>query len=240
METFEKPEREAGRKAEVNVGPKERSTSLLGGASLALYGITHLLRRNYIRDIAMTVAGGMLVYRGQTGHCSLYHALGINTDGVTEGGVDLQESIRVNRPREEVYHYWRNLEHLPRFMTHLVSVTSQGENRSHWVAETPGKIRVEWDAEITEDRPNELIRWRSLPGSQVYNAGKVEFRQEPGDYGTEIFLDMSYQPPGGAAASSMAQMFNFVTSRFLRKELKRFKKVMESGAVPELGRSASF
>ncbi len=238
VETFE--EREETRESGINVGPKERSASLLSGASLAAYGINNLLRKNYVRGALMAAAGGYLVYRGQTGRCQLYRALGVNTNGKSEVGVELEEKIKVDRPREEVYHYWRNLEHMPRFMKHIQSVTAAGENRYHWVAETPGKIRIEWDSEVTEDRPNELIRWRSIPGSQVHNEGQVTFRQEPGEYGTEVILEMTYHPPGGTAGSSIAQMFNFVTSRFLRKELKRFKKLMETGRVPELeGRSAT-
>lgn len=219
---LEKGAAEAGK----NVGQRERNVCLWSGSSLAVYGLSSLLRKNYWRGAAMAAAGGYLLYRGKTGKCSLYSLLGVSTNGEEKKGDAIKESITVDRPRGEVYRFWRNLENLPRFMKYLESVTPAGMNRYHWIAEPPGKKRLEWDSEITEERENEFIRWRSVPGSQVETEGQVTFAQAPDGMGTEVTLEMTYQP-AGAAASSIGKVFQFVTARLVRRELKRFKKVME-------------
>ncbi len=219
---LEKGAAEAGK----NVGRRERNICLWSGSSLAVYGVSSLLRKNYWRGAAMTAVGSYLLYRGKTGRCSLYGLLGVSTNGEEEERGPIKESVTVDRPRGEVYRFWRNLENLPRFMKYLESVTPAGMNRYHWIAETPGKKRLEWDSEITEERENEFIRWRSVPGSQVETEGQVTFAQAPDGMGTEVTLEMTYHPPG-EAESSMGKLFHFVTSRFVRKELKRFKKLVE-------------
>ena len=209
----------------MNVGPGERTASMLGGAGLAAYGISQLFGKRFLRGTVLTVAGGMMLYRGKTGHCGLYEALGINRAADGGSGMDITESVTVDRPRPEVYRYWRNLENLPNFMKYVESVTPTGGNRYHWVAETPGEIRVEWDSEVTEERENELISWRSVPGSQVHHEGQVKFEDAVGDT-TEVTVEMTYHPPEGVSAS-LSRMFNFVTAGHVRKELKRFRKIME-------------
>ncbi|WP_406696340.1 SRPBCC family protein [Singulisphaera sp. Ch08] len=104
--------------------------------------------------------------------------------------IDVTGSITINRPAEELYRFWRNFENLPRIMTHLESVQVTGDRRSHWKAKAPVGSTVEWDAEITEDRPNELIAWRSLEGADVENSGAVRFVPAPGGRGTEVHVEM--------------------------------------------------
>lgn len=209
----------------MNVGPGERAASMFGGAGLTAYGISQLLRKRYLRGTAMAVAGGLMLYRGKTGHCSLYQALGVNRGGNGGAAQSIEESVTVDRPRAEAYRYWRNLENLPSFMRYIESVTPLGGKQYHWVAETPGKVRVEWDSEITEDRENELIAWRSVPGSQVHHEGRVRF-EEGGAESTQVIVEMTYHPPDGVSAS-LSRMFNFVTAGHIRKELKRFRKLLE-------------
>jgi uncharacterized membrane protein len=209
----------------MNVGSGERTASMLGGAGLAAYGISQLISRRFLRGAVLAAAGGMMLYRGKTGYCSLYEALGINRATAGEDGIDIRESVTVDRPRAEVYQYWRNLENLPNFMKYVESVTPTGGNRYHWIAETPAEIRVEWDSEVTEERENELISWRSVPGSQVHHEGQVRFGDGGGDT-TEVTVEMTYHPPKGVSAA-LSRMFNFVTAGHVRKELNRFKKLME-------------
>ena len=118
--------------------------------------------------------------------------------GVDKGIIRTKRSITVNRPVEQVYSFWRNFENLPQFMRHLESVTVMDNNRSHWVAKAPAGKSVEWDAETTEDRPNELIAWRSLPGAGVYNAGEVRFNPAPGNRGTVRRHQAAWHAPGQA------------------------------------------
>src|SRR5690348_70331 len=169
-------QRPAGAQApRTNVGETERWLSLLGGGALALIGLS----RGSLGGLGLALLGGGLCYRGATGHCPGYSALGVSTaeprgprTSVPAGqGRKVVSSITINRTPEELYRYWRNFNNLPRFMHNLESVELTGGDRSHWVARGPLGVRVEWDAEIITDRPNELIGWRSLPGSQVDTAG---------------------------------------------------------------------
>ena len=95
------------------------------------------------------------------------------------GAVHVRKSVTVNRPAEELYRFWRDFENLPRFMTHLEEIRKLDDKRSHWKAKGPVGFTFEWDAEITEDRPNERLAWASVPGSSVHSAGSVNFKQRP-------------------------------------------------------------
>lgn len=149
----------------------------------------------------------------------------------SSGGIEVTEAITVNRPRTEVYGFWHNFENFPRFMAHLESVQVIDPRRSHWRAKAPGGRRVEWDAETVEDRPDELIAWRSLPDSEVPNSGTVRFRDAPGDRGTEVIVDLRYQPPGGRLGALVAKLFGEEPSQQVKGDLRRFKQVMEIGEI---------
>ncbi|MEA2722430.1 MAG: hypothetical protein QOH59_201 [Gemmatimonadales bacterium] len=146
-------------------------------------------------------------------------------------GLHVKEAITVNRPVVEVYDYWHDFQNLPRFMTHLESVQVLGPRRSHWVAVGPGGLRVEWDAETVEDRPNELISWRSLPGGDVETSGWVRFKPAPGGRGTEIVVEMRYDPPGGILGATLAKLFGEAPDQIVARDLRAFKNVMEIGEV---------
>src|SRR4051812_11578050 len=101
-------------------------------------------------------------------------------------GVRVDKAITINKPIGEVYAFWRRLDNLPRFMRHLQSVTVQDDMHSHWAVKAiAGKV-LEWDAEIIEQRDNEMISWRSAPGADVDNAGSVWFTSVPGGEGTMV------------------------------------------------------
>lgn len=145
--------------------------------------------------------------------------------------VNVKKSVTIKRPRADIYAFWRELENLPRFMLHLTSVTTTGPRRSHWVAKAPAGKTVEWDAEIVEDRPNELIAWRSVPDSTVPNEGAVRFVDAPGDRGTEVHVDLKYDPPAGSAGAIVAKVFGEEPGQQIHDDLRRFKQVMETGEV---------
>jgi uncharacterized membrane protein len=147
------------------------------------------------------------------------------------GSVEATEAITLNRPRSEVYGFWRNFENLPRFMAHLESVDVVDERRSRWKAKAPAGMTVEWEAETVEDRPNELITWRSLPDSEVPNSGKVQFRDAPGNRGTEVIVELRYQPPGGKIGALVARLFGEEPSQQVKGDLRRLKQVLEVGEV---------
>jgi uncharacterized membrane protein len=148
-----------------------------------------------------------------------------------KGSTRVTNSLIVNRAPEELYQYWHDFENLPRIMRHLESVRVTSERRSHWVAKAPAGTSVEWDAEITEDRPNELISWRSLEGSDVDNSGSVRFEPAPGNRGTIVRVEINYTPPMGALGSLVAKLFGEEPGQQAQEALRCFKQLMETGEV---------
>jgi uncharacterized membrane protein len=146
-------------------------------------------------------------------------------------GVHVTRSITVNRSPEEIYTFWRNFENLPRFMDHLESVRVLGERRSHWKAKAPAGTSVEWDAEILDDVPSQLISWRSTENADVPNAGSVHFVPAPGGRGTEVHVELQYNPPGGAVGAAVAKLFGEEPGQQIGGDLRRFKQVIETGEV---------
>jgi uncharacterized membrane protein len=148
--------------------------------------------------------------------------------------------LTINRPPAEVYGFWRDLENLPRFMRHLESVTTTAPGRSRWKVKGPAGTTVEWDAEIVEDRPSEVIAWRSLPGASVENGGFVRFRPAPGRKATEVKVHLEYHPPGGRLGSAIASLFGEEPGQQLQEDLRRFKQVMETGEIARSDASERF
>jgi len=152
-------------------------------------------------------------------------------EGAAQGGTQVKRSLIINRPPEELYQFWRDFENLPRIMHHLETVRVTGEGRSHWVAKAPAGTTVQWDAEITEDRPNELIAWRSLPGADVDNSGSVRFEPATGNRGTVVRVEINYTPPGGALGAAVAWLSGKDPGQQAQESLRTFKQVMETGEV---------
>ena len=155
----------------------------------------------------------------------------VANEQMDKGIIRTKRSVTVQRPVEEVYAFWKNFENLPRFMRHLESVTVTGDRTSHWVAKAPAGKTVEWDAEVTTDRENELIAWRSLPGSGVYNAGEVRFTRAPGDRGTELRVTIEYDPPFGKLGSKVAMLWREEPGQQVADDLRHFKQVIETGEI---------
>ncbi|HKN85849.1 MAG TPA: SRPBCC family protein [Nitrospiraceae bacterium] len=142
------------------------------------------------------------------------------------------KSMTISRSPEELYRAWRDFDNLPRWMSHLESVRMIGENRSHWIAKGPAGAPVEWDAELTEDRPNEYIAWRSIGGSDVDHAGSVRFERAPAGRGTEVHVDLAYRPAGGMTGAAVAKLFGRAPDQQIQEDLRRFKQTMEAGEAP--------
>jgi uncharacterized membrane protein len=155
-----------------------------------------------------------------------------DSDTQGQGGIlDVKKSITVNRSAEEVYGFWRDFQNLPRFMSHLEEVQVTGDRRSHWKAKAPAGKTVEWDAEITDDQPNRLIAWRSVGKADVDNSGSVRFVPAPGERGTEIHVEMHYNPPAGRLGAVVAKLFGEGPDWQVADDLRAFKQVMEVGEV---------
>lgn len=226
----------------VNVADVERWASALGGAALAAFGIKQL-REKSPAGAAIAAAGTVLMYRGASGHCPMYAAAGINTAGEHDGtreslagarGVNVEEVVGINASPDALYAFWRRFEQLPRFMSHLVSVTELDHRRSHWVARAPMGRTVQWDAEINNEIPGQLIGWRTLPGAEVVSAGSVHFTRSAGGRGTDVRVRLQYDPPAGKAGATLAWLFGHDPAASIREDLRRLKALMETGEVPTI------
>lgn len=219
---------------ENNVSNPERWISLVAGTAIAAYGLT----RRSIGGVLTAALGGTLVYRGLSGRCPGYTALGISTapqkrDGVSVPygkGIRVEDRVIVDAPADQVFRFWRNFENLPRFMSHLEAVKVLDTRRSHWTVKGPGGSNVEWDAEIINEIPNELIGWRSVDGSQVDHAGSVHFT--PLGVRTEVRVLLRYDPPGGSLGAMVAKLFGEEPQQQLHDELRALKKLIEPARAP--------
>ncbi len=217
-----------------NVGSAERALSLgAGGLLLAI-----ALRRRGILGAVTASLAGELIYRAVTGSCPVYGALGMNTAAhdrsknprasVPYGrGVRVEQSIAVTRPAAELYRFWRNLQSLPQFMQHIEEVTVLTPTRSRWRVRAPIGSRVSWEAEIINDVPDELIGWRSLPGSAMHHAGSVHFDERDGL--TEVRVVLEYAPPARYVGASLARILGEEPHKQIADDLRRFKGIVERG-----------
>lgn len=212
-----------------NVGKIERLISVVSGSTLVLYGLS----RRSAGGLALAAAGGGLLYRGATGHCEFYNRLNISTADENETrGVHVEKSVTIGKSPEEVYQFWHNFTNLPRFMDHLKTVTVTGSNTSHWVAKAPLGQEVAWDAEILVDEPNSRISWRSLPDADIDNAGTVRFLAAPGGRGCEVHVTLQYYPPAGKLGAGIAKLFGEEPALQITDDLRRLKRLMETGEIP--------
>jgi uncharacterized membrane protein len=220
-----------------NIPEGERWVSLVIGGLLSFSG----LRRRSLPGGLVALLGGVLIYRGATGHSWLYDAVGLRVTDDEHGrllpgpgrGVRVEHTVTIRRPGADVYRNWRDLEKLPRWLTHLDSVHVTGDRTSHWVAKAPVGRRVEWDAEIVEEQPNERIGWRAVENAEIRHAGLVTFRPAPGDRGTEMRVVLEYEPLGGPLTAAVARLFGEEEpAHQIREDLRRFKQMMEAREIP--------
>jgi uncharacterized membrane protein len=228
----------------INVGNAERIVSILGGAVLGLYG----LGRIRLSGVAFAALGGAMIYRGVTGHCKAYQSMGIDRaatlTGETRGnrGVKIEREIVVNASPEALYHIWRDLQQLPRFMSHLERVDRLDDRRSRWTLKTPAGVpAIQWDAEIINDRLGEVIAWQSASGA-VDHAGAVRFERQPDGRSTRVRVELQYDPPGGEAGHTLAALFGQDAGSQIDNDMREFKRAVEAGEMtPDFirGRHAS-
>jgi uncharacterized membrane protein len=150
----------------------------------------------------------------------------------TQGARRVIKAITINCAPPQCYAYWRNFESFRNFMQNIESVRVIDDRHSHWRAKGPGGTHLEWDAEITEDKPDRMIAWQSVAGSQIENRGLVRFEHAPGGKGTVVEVEMEYKPPAGAAGAAVATLFGTAPSLQIEGDLRRFKQIMETGEIP--------
>jgi uncharacterized membrane protein len=214
----------------INLNWPERYVSIAAGAKLAFSGIKHIFSSPFT-SLLKVGAGGYLLNRGLSGHCELYSKIGKHTTDPIN--VNIRTSFTVDKPRQDVYEFWRKLDNLPLFMNHLESVEVLDEKRSHWVLKLPTNVAtVSWDAEIVKDEPGHMIGWSSLPGSIIDNAGKVSFKDSVDGNGTTVDVVISYQPPAGGVGTSIAHVLNPLFKNMVDTDVRNFKQYMDIEKEP--------
>ncbi|HKZ04726.1 MAG TPA: SRPBCC family protein [Methylomirabilota bacterium] len=214
----------------VNVGTLERVASIAGGLGLIAWG----LRRRSRAGLGMAMTGASLAWRGLSGWCALYGSLGIDRarggrgsrDG-TRGnlGVKVERELLFEDPPAKLYAFWRDFRNLPSIMSNVRRVTVDPDGRSHWVVNGPAGTTSEWDAEVINDRPGELIAWRTVSGA-VAHAGSVHFEPQPTG-GTLVRVSLQYDPPGGELTHLVSALFGADPGQRIAEDLQRFKEAME-------------
>ena len=244
--------RRVGPTARTNISKSERQVSALLGGVLVASG----MKRRGLGGLALTLFGAELVRRGATGHCMLYDAIGFSSDTHEDYGghraglpgsrtdvrgaaatvnarkaIKIERTITIQRPAQELYDFWRDFQNLPRFLDHIESVWDLGGGRSHWIAKAGSRVRVEWDAEIVNDIPGELIAWKTVGNPDVAHAGSVHFTPSANGRSTNVRMVMDYEPMGGRIAAVAARFVGESPDQKIHDDLERLKLVIETGAV---------
>lgn len=206
-----------------NWSPAARTMMGMTGTLLTFYG---LRRDGFFRTIVGTIGLGILA-RSVT-NMPMKRIVGI---GAGHRAVDVQKTIHIAAPVEKVFEFWDHFQNFPKFMSNVREVLPKGENRSHWVVSGPAGVPVEWDAEITERIPNQVVAWKTVPGSTVDHAGIVRFDSES-DGTTRVNIRMSYNPPAGAIGHVVASLFGADPKSEMDADLARMKTLIETGIRP--------
>ena len=246
--------RSAQARATHNVAQPECIASVTLGAALITYG----LKRRDAAGIVSALIGDAFIHRGATGNCPVYRALGVSTvdaEAVLDSSrrrdvtgraatvnardaIKVERSVTISAPREALYAFWKDFTNLPRFMEHLDSVRVDDARRSRWTAKAPAGKSVEWDAEIVNDVPGSIIAWTTIGDPDVANAGAVHFSDAPGGRGTVVKVTLDYEPPGGRLGNLVARLFGKDPDRQVREDLRKFKQLMETGAITTSARKS--
>lgn len=147
-------------------------------------------------------------------------------------GIKVVRAVTIRKSPAELYRFWRDLKNLAQAINHPVTITTISDTESHWKVSAPGDRFVEWDALIVNDEPDRLIAWRSREGGDVDNAGTVRFEPAPGDEGTEVIVQLEYDPPGGKIGAAIAKLTRDSASSQVYDALRRLKALLEAGEIP--------
>ena len=152
------------------------------------------------------------------------------------GDAIVGRAVTINRPRAELFAYFRDFTNLATFMENVERIDVHDAKRSHWVVRAPAGKTVEWDSVVTEESENEYIAWASEPGADIANSGRVDFR-DAGARGTVVTATLNYAPPGGIVGKLIAKLFQREPAIQARRDLRRFKQLMETGEVATAART---
>lgn len=218
-----------------NVGMVERVASAVAGGTLVGFG----LAKRSLRGLAMAAAGGVLLARGVRGRSRVYRAFGVNTAGrdTDLSGADavvVERSVTVDGTPEELAEYWRDPAQLSRIVGHFASVRQDEAESQHWRVDGPRGLSASWAARLVEDRPEQLLRWKSVEGSSVPNEWSVCFEPSPAGDVTEVTLRVGVQPPGGPVGGVVFARLGLAPKTLVSEALHRFESLAETGEIPAL------
>ncbi|GAA4416105.1 SRPBCC family protein [Nibrella viscosa] len=209
----------------MNVGPKERIFSAVGGSWLLLNSFAK-------RDVSLPKAliGGYLLFRGVTGYCPLHSAVEKRQALEVSDNINIHVDLVVSRSPMEVYDFWRKLENLPLFMSHIEYVRELDKKTSEWKATGPGGVgHLTWKAEIVKEERGRLLGWRSLPGAVIENAGKVEMFYHPD--GTQLHVAITYKAPLGVPGKELSRLLNPMFRDLVKEDVLNVKTYLEQGEI---------
>ncbi len=217
----------------------ERAASMAGGGLLLGNG----LRRGGLGGWLQVLLGGLALARGLSGRSRLKAAMRpspleeqLIEDSHWRSARAVARSITIDRPREELYRYWRDFSNLPTFMTCIERVEVQSGDRSRWLARLPLGRTLEWTSRLTEDVPGERLAWESEADAPLRNRGWVTFRNAPDGRSTEIQALIAYEPPAGGLGHALGGLLDRLPAFKTLQDLRRLKQLMETGEIAS-GRS---
>ncbi len=196
-------------------------------------------RRWHLALAAVAVAGiaAVDIWAGMQNRRQAHQSV----DGPTaKGVVSVDKTISINRTPDECYRFWRDVDNLPRFMQHLKGIEVLSDTHYRWRAKAPAGASVEWESELTIDRPGELLAWHSLPDADINHAGTVSFERAAGGRGTVVRVSLEYKSLGGKPAALLAKLFGEESAQQVADDLRHFKQLIETGEITTtIGQSAS-
>ncbi|ADB62260.1 Polyketide cyclase/dehydrase [Haloterrigena turkmenica DSM 5511] len=198
---------------------KRVGTVALGGALVA-FG----LRRRSLGGTVLALVGGALSYRTLSDYLA------------DAGGTEpVERSVTIDKPADELSDLARDPENLERIVGHFADVSAVGDDRYRWSAGGPLARELSWEMEIAADESGERLRWETIDDDSMgalFDAWSLSFDSAPGDRGTEVTLEVRFDPPGGTAGSAAVERLDVVPESLIGTALDRFKSLAETGTVP--------
>jgi uncharacterized membrane protein len=140
-------------------------------------------------------------------------------------------AVTIGLPLDDLRALWLNPETQSRIWSHFADVTALDGRTADWVARGPAGGEYRWRTEVAETGSGE-IRWSSLDGADVPNTGVLAFRPAPGDRGSELHLDVRFDPPGGVVGEAASKLFHIVPAEIVLKALYKFRALALTGEIP--------
>jgi uncharacterized membrane protein len=214
------------RQGSASAGRWSPPTRMLVGLTAGAAAIYGAIRRDWI-GAGIGLLGLGLATRGIT-NLPASRLVGV---GAGRRAVDVQKTINIRAPIDEVFGFFSRYDGFPQFMRNVREVRDYGNGYSHWIVAGPAGVTVEWDAELTDFVPHQCIAWQSVEGSTVDNAGVIKFQENP-DGSTRVDIRLSYNPPGGALGHVVAKLFGSDPKTEMDEDLVRLKTALETGNLP--------